>query len=88
VTQAALVGSLLGTAVGKSGIPPEWLSGLWEWPRTTAWMERLAGQLQGVLTSEQAERPARLPIYGVVPRNLLFLAIVLAHGVRRLLPPY
>jgi ADP-ribosylglycohydrolase len=25
---------------------------------------------------------------GVLPRNLLFLTIVLGHGFRRLLPPY
>jgi hypothetical protein len=25
---------------------------------------------------------------GLLPRNLLFLAAVLAHGFRRLLPPY
>jgi hypothetical protein len=33
-------------------------------------------------------RPVRLPIWGVLPRNLLFLLLVLGHGFRRLLPPY
>lgn len=87
-TTAAIVGGIVGAAIGKAEIPQEWLNGLWEWPRTIAWMEQLAGQLYSVVSSGQAERPARLPVYGVVPRNLLFLAIVLAHGFRRVLPPY
>jgi len=87
-TTGAIVGGIVGAAVGKAGIPRDWIDGLWEWPRTIAWMERLAGQLHATLTSGQAERPARLPVYGVVPRNLLFLGIVLAHVVRRVLPPY
>ena len=44
-TTAAIVGGIIGSAVGKEGIPSEWFDGLWEWPRTTQWMQRLAGQL-------------------------------------------
>lgn len=31
-----------------------------------------------------------LPLFwpGVIPRNLLFFVLVLAHALRRLLPPY
>jgi len=29
-----------------------------------------------------------LPMYGVLPRNVFFLLVVLYHGFRRLLPPY
>ena len=34
--------------------------------------------------------PRSLPLFwpGLLPRNLLFLSVVLAHGIRRLLPPY
>ena len=87
-TTAAIVGGIVGAAVGKEGIPGDWLEGLWEWPRTIAWIERLAGQLHAAVSSGQVERPIRLPVFGVVPRNVLFLAIVLAHGFRRVLPPY
>lgn len=87
-TTGAIVGGIVGAAVGKDGIPADWLEGLWEWPRSTAWMERLAGQLHEVVLSGQADSPARLPVYGVVPRNVAFLVIVLTHGFRRLLPPY
>jgi ADP-ribosylglycohydrolase len=87
-TTGAIVGGIVGAAVGKPAIPPEWLDGIWEWPRTIAWMERLAGQLEMSSDTRQSNRPNRLPIYGVIPRNLLFLSIVLAHGLRRIFPPY
>jgi ADP-ribosylglycohydrolase len=87
-TTGAIVGGIVGAAVGKDGIPPGWLAGLWEWPRTIDWMQQLAGQLHAAIHSGGTMQPIRLPAYGVLPRNLLFLAIVLAHGFRRLLPPY
>ena len=66
----------------------EWLNGLAEWPRSVAWMERLAEQLATCQTAGTHARP-----FGVVPgttllRNLFFLVVVLIHGFRRLLPPY
>ena len=42
---AAIVGGIVGSAVGKDGIPSEWLEGIWEWPRSVGWMERLAASL-------------------------------------------
>lgn len=84
----AIVGGIVGTAVGKDGIPAEWLGSLLEWPRSVAWMERLAAQLQSSMQSDSRERPIELPAYGVVPRNLFFLFVLLLHGLRRLLPPY
>ncbi|HEV3022296.1 MAG TPA: ADP-ribosylglycohydrolase family protein [Pirellulales bacterium] len=85
---AAIVGGIVGSAVGKDGIPPDWLKGLCEWPRTVSWMERLAGQLHDVRTSGTPGRPLRLPAWGILPRNQCFAAVVLAHGFRRLAPPY
>ena len=85
---AAIVGGILGCRVGKEGIPAEWLQGLWEWPRTISWMERLAEQLHGVEVSGKPTRPLRVSPFGVLARNSLFVAVVLTHGFRRLLPPY
>ncbi len=87
-TTAAIVGGIVGAGVGKRGIPQDWLDGLWEWPLTVDWMERLAAQLHEAMHKGPATRPLRLPLLGVLPRNLLFLAIVLIHGLRRLFPPY
>lgn len=87
-TTAAIAGAIVGARVGKDGIPTEWLSALAEWPRTVDWMERLAGQLADVQETKTAQKPLGLPLLPLLGRNLLFTAVVLAHGFRRLLPPY
>jgi ADP-ribosyl-[dinitrogen reductase] hydrolase len=43
---AAIVGGIVGAAVGAEGIPSAWRSGLIEWPRSLDWMERLGRQLE------------------------------------------
>jgi ADP-ribosylglycohydrolase len=88
-TTAAIVGGIVGARVGKEGIPPEWLRKLKEWPRTVAWMERLghvaAVRHQSPMSVESVPSPGALKI---LLRNAFFLAVVLLHGLRRLLPPY
>lgn len=92
-TTAAIVGGIVGAAVGRDGIPQQWRTDLQEWPRTVAWIERL-----GVATAESAlptdssecyqatHPPLFLP--GILLRNVLFLIVVVLHGFRRMLPPY
>jgi len=84
----AIVGGIVGTAVGKNGIPSEWLNHLCDWPLSVSWMERLGMQLDSSISSDARLRPIALPIWGLLPRNLFFLLVVLFHGFRRLLPPY
>ena len=86
-TTAAIAGGLAGITVGKSGIPVEWLDGVADWPASMDWLSRLAQQLQNKRDGGQWRNvglfwPA-LPV-----RNLVFLAVILLHGFRRLLPPY
>lgn len=80
---AAIVGGILGTALGPKGIPTELRTNLLEWPRTLSWMAHLGNQF----ASRTLPVP-RLPFPAILLRNLLFLPIVLFHGFRRLLPPY
>jgi ADP-ribosylglycohydrolase len=84
----AIVGGIVGCRVGREGIPDKWLQGLWEWPRTVKWIERLADGVFECRMSGEMRKPPRLPVMGVLIRNLLFLVIVLGHGFRRLFPPY
>ena len=87
-TTAAIVGGIVGARVGKDGIPTEWISGILEWPRSVGWMESIGIALSQAWPSSHASRaPSANPI-AVVLRNLIFLAIVLCHGFRRLGPPY
>jgi ADP-ribosylglycohydrolase len=87
-TTAAIVGGIIGSAVGKAGIPSELMTTLFEWPRTVAWMERLGENLEQTLTEGKAAIPPRLFAPALFCRNQVFLLIVLAHVLRRCLPPY
>ncbi len=91
-TTGAIVGGIVGAGVGASGIPSEWTDGLCEWPRSVAWLDALADRLARWSPVGGADgAPGReVPLFwpALVPRNLLFLAVVLGHGFRRLLPPY
>lgn len=87
-TTAAIVGAVVGAGVGRAGIPAEWRDRLAEWPRSVAWMGRLADAAGAAVAAGAARRPPRVPpVIGLV-RNAAFLVVVLAHAARRLLPPY
>ena len=80
-TAGAIVGALCGLAGGEDGIPHDWQSDVRDFPRGLAYGRRLAVALaQGSRGAVSWFWPAQLP------RNLLFLAVVLAHGFRRLWP--
>ena len=87
-TAAAIVGAIVGARVGREGIPMDWLRDLWEWPRTTAWMEQLGARLAVSCSGRVNGRSLPLNWPGLLLRNALFIPLVLAHGFRRLLPPY
>ena len=87
-TVGAIVGALAGAQVGKKGIPGEWMDNVWEWPRSLRFAEKIASRLAQAHAKGTVE--TQVPFFwpGIIPRNLLFLIIVLMHGFRRLLPPY
>lgn len=88
-TTAAIVGGLVGAAAGIDAIPIEWRRGLLEWPRTQHWMLRLGLALAEQIDSRRTTGAAlRLAWIGLPFRNLVFLIIVILHGLRRLFPPY
>jgi ADP-ribosylglycohydrolase len=87
-TTGAIVGGIVGARVGKENIPTEWISGIWEWPRSVSWMESLGSALSQAWPSSHASRAPSVNPFAVVVRNLIFLSIVLCHGFRRLRPPY
>lgn len=87
-TTAAIVGGIVGAGVGETGIPNEWRQGIWEWPRSVTWMRQLANRLEQSRTRAEIVDSTEVNSLAVLGRNLVFLAIVLYHGFRRLLPPY
>ena len=87
-TTAAIVGGIVGSAVGRDAIPAEWRNGLFEWPRNVAWMERLAASLEFSTAQHKPVAPPRVFGPWVLIRNVFFMAVVLVHVARRCLPPY
>lgn len=82
-TVAAIAGALAGITVGPSGIPPDWVEGVIDWPHSIAYIRALAAGL-----ADPASEVSTLFSPWLFPRGLFFLAVVLAHGFRRLAPPY
>jgi ADP-ribosyl-[dinitrogen reductase] hydrolase len=85
-TVAAIVGGLAGAATGPAAIPPAWLAGVRDFPRSPTWIARLARRLADSHATSPP-RPLRpLPLlWPLLPlRNFVFAMIVLAHGFRRL----
>ncbi len=87
-TTAAILGGIVGARVGKEGIPQEWLAGLCEWPRNINWIEQLGRRLAQANASGIKQPPSGISTPALLLRNFCFMLIVLAHGFRRLLPPY
>ncbi len=87
-TTGAIIGALAGATVGVAGIPDSWVDGIADWPRGVGLLTDLGARLAAVAESGQPGRPVRYLWPVVIPRNIIFLLLVLAHGLRRLLPPY
>lgn len=87
-TIAAITGAIAGAGTGLDGLPLEWLRRLAEWPHTVQWMEQLAQTLAEVRTNYIWGEAPTASALKVGARNLFFLAVVLIHGFRRMLPPY
>lgn len=85
---AAIVGGIVGASTGKDVIPAEWVSGLFEWPRSVSWMERLGMALGADVLGCLKPVAISPSFFAILLRNLFFLIVVLFHGFRRLLPPY
>lgn len=87
-TTAAILGGILGARLGVEAIPHDWRESLWEWPNTPRSMEILARDLARSLDEGQALVAPRLIWPWQLARNAFFGSVVLAHAVRRMLPPY
>lgn len=87
-TTGAIVGAMAGASVGSSGIAPDLLNGIIEWPLSVKWIRRLAVELTRHLDNEKDTAPLGLFWPGLILRNIVFTLVVLTHGLRRLFPPY
>ena len=82
-TVASIAGALAGIQTGPEGIPEAWRTGLVDWPHSLGYLQRLAAALADPAAPVTTTFSPFLFVRGVV-----FTLLVLAHGLRRLLPPY
>ncbi|WP_245571942.1 ADP-ribosylglycohydrolase family protein [Conchiformibius kuhniae] len=86
-TVCALFGGVAGVRHGQALF--DGIGGRWYEPVITpAWLARLAAQ---AVRADETCTPQPAPCFGGIVtllRNVVFMAVVLAHGLRRLLPPY
>ena len=87
-TVAAIVGGIIGARVGKEGIPQQWLERVWEWPRSTAWIEQAGERLARVCATGIPQQAVSVPVWALSLRSVGFTGVLLTHGLRRLFPPY
>lgn len=87
-TAAAVVGGIVGAGIGAAGIPEPFTGRLAETPRSVAWLGEVARRLERTVESGLPGDPVPLSITRLMIRNVVFLLLVLGHGLRRLLPPY
>ena len=86
----AIVGGMAGVQVGVNELPKEWITRLWEWPRGVKAMTRLGERLaeQRATRRDAPSAPVGYFWPAIPLRNAVFLAVIILHGLRRLLPPY
>lgn len=87
-TTGAVYGALAGAAAGSVGIPEEWLKGIVDKPRSVSWVRSLSRVFYSSSVKRSPERPLPLAWWQYFARTPLYWALILAHAIRRILPPY
>ncbi len=89
-TTAAITGAMAGAELGNEAIPQDWQDGLLEFPRSQAWMHRLADRFSLQISTQDTNGIGTLKLFwpGIIIRNIVFTTVVLLHGFRRMFPPY
>ncbi len=82
----AILGGILGAAVGAEALPSDWVSDLWDWPNSPSYIARVASELNLALEEGSTIVAPRVLFGTPLLRNAFFLSIVLAHATRRILP--
>ena len=88
-TMGAITGALLGATLGSESIPRSWQTRMIDYPRDLDLLILIAEKLEhNILHNYARNKPVKYNWWWIIPRNILFLLVVLIHGFRRLFPPY
>lgn len=82
-TVAAIAGAMAGTVGGPPGIPSDWIDGIMDYPHGADYVRKLARR---IVDDSESVAIHFSPL--LFPRGMVFTALVMAHGLRRLAPPY
>ena len=82
-TVAAIAGGIIGAGVGPRGLPTDWLQRICWWPYSTEVIDQIADAL-----AAEANDPRGPRYFTSLLHNAGLTTVVLALGLRRLLPPY
>jgi ADP-ribosylglycohydrolase len=86
-SNAAIVGAWVGALHGAAALPGDLVARLHDGPFGPAHLRALAAALTAARAGAAAA-PPRYSRLAALARNLLLYPVVLAHGLRRLLPPW
>ena len=81
-TLGAITGGMMGAVTGVEGIPKKWLQGIIDYPHGISFITELGKSL----SEDRSQTIKFSPL--LFFRGILFTMIVLAHGLRRIFPPY
>jgi len=84
----AIVGAWLGAQRGVGAFPSRWVDRLQSGPFGLAHLRALARELAEVEATRTPRATVRFNWPWALVRNLLMYPVILAHGFRRLAPPY
>ncbi|MBL1209404.1 ADP-ribosylglycohydrolase family protein [Geminocystis sp. GBBB08] len=88
-TTGAITGALCGVTLGESAIPKLWREKILDFPRNVDLLIKIADKItENINHNYPKNTPVNYAWWWILPRNLIFLIIVLIHGFRRLLPPF
>lgn len=85
---SAIVGAIVGARVKEAGIPKAWIEGIWEPTFGPTFLRKLGMLVSEVQIDQTPRQPPEVSKVLRLGRNAMFFGVVLAHGFRRLAPPY
>ena len=85
-TSGAILGAMLGALGQNVSIPKPWVDGICDWPRSVRLLEEVARRFAANPAAPAS--PVRYSLLAVIPRNIVFLCVVLFHGMARMLPAF
>ncbi len=87
-TTAAILGSIIGAKVHRTGIPEDWSSKVILWPYSMKFIDNICNAVYESLVCRKPIKVKQPNVLLVLVRNILCYPIIIYHVLRRMIPPY